>query len=231
MIYRWRTFASTMRPLIGGSCVERLPSSCVLTDEDDEDARECIYALILDLVRWARKNRVSQQATDELLCRLKRTSLGQTTDNQVPFPSTHKAAQKIFQAFEMLNISKFEMCENGCHRFNREEDGDIAKATCPVCGTPTRAEDGSRTTCTFSKFDLKDKLRLLYARPQFGELLTSHAKHVPDPNNMRGIYGTHGARYIYMHARSLCICVPVCFEIFSPYSRMFPCLRTVPSLA
>jgi len=38
-------------------------------------------------------------------------------------------------------------------------------------------------------FDLKDKLRLFFARPNFVPLLTSHARHEPQPERMYGIHG------------------------------------------
>jgi len=63
-------------------------------------------------------------------------------------------------------------------------------SACPTCNTPRRLEDGSKTTCTFHKFALEDKLRQLFARPDQVPLLISHANKVPDDANMREVHGT-----------------------------------------
>ena len=61
--------------------------------------------------------------------------------------------------------------------------------SCPLCGTKRKADDGTLTTCTFTFFDLKEKLRLLFARPNFVPLLTSLANHEPNHECMRSVHG------------------------------------------
>ena len=106
---------------------------------------------------------------------------------RVPFPANVSQARAAVQTpFETLKISTIEMCSLGCHRF--QENTQVS--SCPTCNTPRRLEDGSKTTCTFHKYALKDRLRQLFARPYQVPLLTSHANKVPDHDNMRGVHGT-----------------------------------------
>lgn len=151
-----------------------------------------MHELVLDLLRWARANNITQQAQTEMLALLE----PYLRDNgaNLPFPTTFRQAEANFsQFFKQLPIHHHEQCACGHHMFDR--NANTAGMTCPVCDFPTRDERGKKTTCTFTKFALVDKLRVLFARPSFVPLLTSHHEHVPTPNSMRDIYGTYHPQY------------------------------------
>ena len=119
---------------------------------------------------------------DELL-KLLRPFLADAVDN---YPDSSQKAWRMYKEFiKMLNIHAVEICEKGCHRFPEGSDAE----SCPVCGTKRKADDGTLTTCTFTFFDLKEKLRLLFARPNFVPLLTSLANHEPNHECMRSVHG------------------------------------------
>jgi hypothetical protein len=144
-----------------------------------------VYLLVLNMLRWERRNRATEGSMDELFALLE--PFLKDRAGSIPFPfNVHRARAAVQTPFETLKISTIEMCKRGCHRF--EEDTVVS--SCPVCHTPRRLEDGSRNTCTFHKFALKDKLRQLFARPYHVPLLTSHARKVPDHNNQWGVHGT-----------------------------------------
>ena len=149
-----------------------------LTDADNRSA----HLLVLEVLRWQRRNRVSNDGIDELL-KLLRPFLADAVDN---YPDSSQKAWRMYKEFiKMLNIHAVEICEKGCHRFPEGSDAE----SCPLCGTKRKADDGTLTTCTFTFFDLKEKLRLLFARPNFVPLLTSLANHEPNHECMRSVHG------------------------------------------
>lgn len=154
-------------------------------ENDNDEARKSAHILVLELLRWARRNKTTDQGMNELLA-LVQPFLQDGLHN---FPGTAQQARRFFSEFmNTLKLRSVEICANGCHRF--EEHGALEdEPNCPECQAPRRDVDGTRTTCTYSFFDLKDKLRLFFARPNFVPLLTSHARHEPQPERMYGIHG------------------------------------------
>jgi hypothetical protein len=158
--------------------------------EDSPSDNASIHALTLDLLRWKRSNRVTDAATNELFGLL-------SQEGSSDFPTNLSDAWDKFNGFRgVLKTYNYEMCGNGCHRF---PEGSAAGKTCPVCAKPARDAHGNSTTCTFTKFPLKDKLRMLFANPQGVALVKSHSS-AGTPDNMRGegnqrrtysIYGTY----------------------------------------
>ena len=170
---------------------------------DTEGDAAGIHALTLDLLRWKRSNRITDRGTDELLGLLYRHH-----KQDGGYPRNLNAAYEKFKGFKVIHTKRYEMCGKGCHRF---EQGSAAGKTCPVCETPTRDSNGKSTTCTFTKYSLKDKLRLLYANPQMAALLKSHVQNAT-PANMRGegeerrtysIYGTYTCCIYGIHYSSM----------------------------
>ena len=158
-----------------------------MTDADNQPA----HLLVLEILRWQRRNKVSTEGIDELL-RLLRPFLADEVDN---YPtSTHKAWSNFKSFIKVLDIHTVEICENGCHRFPEGSDAE----SCPLCGTNRKADDGTLTTCTFTFFDLKEKLRLLFARPNYVPLLTSYANHEPDHQRMRSVHGACYRNMLYL---------------------------------
>ena len=156
------------------------------TDFDEDPDRRSMYELVLDVLRWERRNKATNQSVDELLALLR--PFFRERDGSKPFPKTYLEALSIMNEFNVLKIHKREMCTNGCYRFEE----DTQEVECPTCLMPRRTPEGKRTTCTFSHFDLKDKLRLLYARPSFVESLTSHSNTKPHPKGFTsGVHGTY----------------------------------------
>mmetsp|Transcript_35712 Transcript_35712/g.77949 ORF Transcript_35712/g.77949 Transcript_35712/m.77949 type:complete len:279 (+) Transcript_35712:116-952(+) len=134
-----------------------------------------VQTITLELLRWKRLNRVTDRATNQLLALLSR-------DSSSGFPKNLSAAWNRFNGFKVLQTETYEMCYKGCHRFSQ---GSAAGKNCPVCGRSTRDAHGTATTTTFTKFPLKDKLRILFADPQKVALLKSHAS-AGTPDNLRG---------------------------------------------
>jgi hypothetical protein len=157
-------------------------SSAGYAGDPDEHS---VYLLVLNMLRWERRNRATEASMEELFALLR--PFLENRVGRVPFPANVSQARAAVQTpFETLKISTIEMCSLGCHRF--QENTQVS--SCPTCNTPRRLEDGSKTTCTFHKYALKDRLRQLFARPYQVPLLTSHANKVPDHDNMRGVHGT-----------------------------------------
>jgi len=146
-------------------------------DPKDQQAQRSVHSLVLHLLTWAKRNNASNQSVDELL-KLLSPFLAERASH-ISFPQKQADALKIFKPFlQTLKIHELELCKNGCYRFEE----DTIEAACPECLTPRRLPDGQRTTCTFAKFNLKDKLRLLYSRPNLVALLKSHSTIVPEYN-------------------------------------------------
>jgi hypothetical protein len=128
------------------------------------------------------RHKISNAGFDELLASMNRVVI------DPDFPTKTDDAKKVLKPLEdALPISQTEFCMTGCHRFGPDVQ---AEPNCPVCEKPRRDENGTRTTCTFSKFNLKDKLRALFAQPSMVSLLKSHASHVPTPESTHDVYGT-----------------------------------------
>ena len=167
-----------------------------------------MHELTIDILRWGRANNVTQQGQTELFGLLKSYFDPHGADNhEFAFPTTHrKATTQCGVFYDTLPIHHVELCMCGCHRW--PQDAMLNKhTTCPECGKLARDSKGQRTTCTFTKFDLRDKLRLLYARPNLVGLLTAHETHIAESQAMRDIFGTYQDTYTL---NALCI-----FNVFN----------------
>mmetsp|Transcript_28513 Transcript_28513/g.47894 ORF Transcript_28513/g.47894 Transcript_28513/m.47894 type:complete len:87 (+) Transcript_28513:1212-1472(+) len=61
--------------------------------------------------------------------------------------------------YDLLQITMWEFCMCGEHKFETPLNEE---PECPLCDAPRRDENNQRTTCTFTKYDLKNKLRSLF---------------------------------------------------------------------
>lgn len=156
-------------------------ATCVDMEDSNNPAA---HLLALELMRWQRRNKVSEQGMNELFTIL-RPFIAENAQDY--FPRNCKDAHStIREIMSILDIHTVEICSEGCHRFPERTSDE----TCPTCGTPRKsAEDGQLTTCTFTFFELKQKLRILFGRPNFVPLLTSYGSHQPNHETMRGVHG------------------------------------------
>ena len=89
--------------------------------------------------------------------------------------------------YDLLKITTWEFCMCGEHKFGTPLN---VEPECPLCDAPRRDENNQRTTCTFTKYDLKNKLRSLFSRPNYVALLKWHAtRNKPIPGVMHDVHG------------------------------------------
>ena len=157
-----------------------------LVGSDVEDAWKT--GVTLDLLRWARQRSISNLAMDELFALLK-TYLDANVPGEVPSAINQKDAERLFKSFRKLKVKMFELCQKCPYQWPEGKLPVEDSPPCPECGSPSKDEAGNNLTCTFFKFDLKERLQLLYATPHLVDLLRSHAKHVSPDDGMESKWG------------------------------------------
>lgn len=140
----------------------------------------------MDILNWKTVHRASEQSLDELLALVKPYVKG--SNGTLQFPDSYERAQASLKPFyDALRITKWEFCMCGEHEFTTPL---AAEPECPECGAPRRDENGGRTTCTFTKYDLKDKLRALFSRPNYVAFFKWHANRTkPSDGIMHDVHG------------------------------------------
>lgn len=159
-----------------------------LVGSDAEDAWKT--GVTLDLLRWARQRSIPNLAMDELFALLKTYLDDPKVPGEVPSAINHKDAERLFKSFRKLKIRQYELCQKCPYRWLEGKLPVEDSPPCPECGSPSKDEAGNNLTCTLFKFDLKERLQLLYATPHLVDLLKSHAKHVSPDDGMESRWGT-----------------------------------------